>query len=116
MVKLRTVARPVGSDRSKKTEPAPRCKAMRETGISIDPSAQEAQVQNFLDCVRSRKLPVSDVEIGHRSVTACHIGVIAYRLGRTVRWDGKRERFPGDAEAQRMTTKKYREPWTLPAV
>jgi hypothetical protein len=37
-------------------------------------------------------------------------------LGRTVRWDGKQEVFPGDAEAQAMVTKKYREPYVLPAV
>jgi len=116
MVKTGNVAWPVGWDRNKKIEPVARCRAARQDGIRIDPPAQEAHVRNFLDCVRSRKLPVADVEIGHRSVTACHIGVIAYRLGRTVRWDGKQEVFPGDAEAQAMVTKKYREPYTLPAV
>lgn len=115
-VKLGSIVWPVGFDRSKKIETVLRCQAMRETGIKIDPSFQEVHVQNFLDCVRSRKLPVADVEIGHRSVTACHIGVIAYRLGRTVRWDGKQETFIGDTEAQAMLTKKYREPWSLPAV
>jgi predicted dehydrogenase len=91
-------------------------KAMGETGLKIDPSCQEAHVQNFLDCVRSRQRPVADVEIGYRSVSACHAGVIAYKLGRKVRWDAKLETFPGDAEAQALMTKRYRAPWTLPAV
>jgi hypothetical protein len=44
------------------------------------------------------------------------VGNIAYRLGRKVRWDIKAETFPGDAEAQAMMGKKYREPWKLPGV
>jgi predicted dehydrogenase len=110
------VAWPAGFDRSVKTPPKPRCQAMGETGLHIDPSCQEAHVQNFLDCVRSRQNPVADVEIGYRSISPCHVGTIAYRLGRKVRWDVKAETFPGDAEAQAMMTKRYREPWKLPAV
>ena len=37
--------------------------------------------QNWLDCIKSRKLPVCDVEIGHRSATVCHLGNIAVRTG-----------------------------------
>ena len=73
-------------------------------------------MQNFIDCVRSRRRPVADVEIGHRVVTACHLGVIAYRTGRKIRWDAKQEKIVGDPEAQRMTSKQYRAPWLLPKV
>jgi hypothetical protein len=44
------------------------------------------------------------------------VGVIAYRLGRAVRWDTKKEAFIGDKQAQSMTTKEYRRPYELPAV
>jgi predicted dehydrogenase len=115
-VKEATVAWPAGFDRAARVPAVPRCEAMGETGLRIDPSCQEAHVRNFLDCVRSRNRPIADVEIGYRSVSACHAGVIAYRLGRKVRWDAKAETFPGDAGAQAMLTKKYRQPWTLPAV
>ena len=91
-----------------------RCEAIKVTDIKMEPAIQEAHVKNFLDCARTRQTPVADVEIGHRSVTACHLGVIAYRLGRQVNWDAANERIVGDAEAQAMTTKKYREPWALP--
>jgi predicted dehydrogenase len=53
-------------------------------------------MQNFLDCVRSRQLPVADVETGHRSASLCHLGVISLRLGRKLNWDPKREKFVGE--------------------
>jgi hypothetical protein len=42
-------------------------------------------LQNWLDCVRSRQRPVADVEIGHRSVTVCHLANIARQVGRPLR-------------------------------
>lgn len=69
--------------------------------------------KNFLECVQSRKLPICDVEIGHRSATACHLGNIALRTGRTIRWDAATEQIVGDADANAMLTRPYRAPWTL---
>jgi predicted dehydrogenase len=71
-------------------------------------------VENFIDCMRTRKNPRSDVEIGHNSMIACHLGNMAQRLGRKVRWDVENERVIDDAEAQKMVTKDYRDPWKLP--
>jgi predicted dehydrogenase len=51
---------------------------------------------NFFECVRSRKLPIADVEIGHRSATVCHLGVIALRSGLKLSWDGQHEQFTGE--------------------
>jgi predicted dehydrogenase len=67
---------------------------------------------NFFDCVKSRKPPVCDVEIGHRSVSVCHLGVIAMRLGRALRWDPVAERFVGDKEADGCVEREQRSPWT----
>jgi predicted dehydrogenase len=105
-----------GLNRPQNPKRTPRCEPMKETGIRLDPPVQEAHVQNFFDCMRSRKQPVADVEIGHRTVTACHLGTIAYRLGRTVKWDREHEQMIGDPEAQQMTTRQYRTPYTLPEV
>ncbi|WP_437205939.1 Gfo/Idh/MocA family protein [Planctomicrobium sp. SH664] len=69
-------------------------------------------VQNFLDCVKSRELPICDVEIGHRTATVCHLGNIAIRLGRSLKWDPQTEQILNDPEAQRMTDRAYRAPWT----
>jgi predicted dehydrogenase len=72
-----------------------------------------AHVKNFLDCLDSRARPRSDVEIGHNSMIACHLGNIAYRLGRRVAWDVAGEKMIGDAEAQALVTRPYRAPWAL---
>jgi len=73
-------------------------------------------IQNFIECMRSRKRPNSDVEIGHNSMIACHLANIAQRLGRLVQWDVEREVVIGDAEAQKYVSREYRAPWRLPEV
>jgi len=59
-------------------------------------------------------MPRADVEIGHRSVIACHLGNIAVRLRRTVRWDPQNEQVVNDPEAQALVGRLYRSPWVLP--
>jgi predicted dehydrogenase len=68
-------------------------------------------VRDFLDCVKSRRQPISDLESGHRVVSACHLANIALRIGRTVRWDAAKEEAIGDPEAARMLERHYRPPW-----
>jgi predicted dehydrogenase len=51
---------------------------------------------NFFDCVQSRKLPIADVEAGHRSASICHLGAIALRTGLKLKWDAAKEEFVGD--------------------
>ncbi len=53
-------------------------------------------MENFFDCVRSRKAPICDVETGHRSATMCHLGAISMRTGRPLTWDAKQEEFVGE--------------------
>jgi predicted dehydrogenase len=72
-----------------------------------------AHVRNFLECMDSRQPPRSDVEIGHNSMIACHLGNIAFRVNRRVAWDVERERVIGDDEAQALVMKPYRAPWSL---
>ncbi len=69
--------------------------------------------RNWLDCIRSRELPICDVEIGHRSSTVCELGNIGYELRRPLRWDPKNERFVDDDEANSKISRQLREPWTL---
>ena len=69
--------------------------------------------RDFLDCVRTRREPVSDLESGHRVATACHLANLSLRLGRPLRWDPSREEIVGDAEAARWLDRPKREPWTL---
>jgi predicted dehydrogenase len=74
-----------------------------------------AHVRNFVECVKSRQLPAADVEIGHKSITPCHLGNIAVRLRRYVRWDAAKELIVGNPEAQKLAGRVYRKPWALPA-
>jgi predicted dehydrogenase len=67
--------------------------------------------RDFLECVKSRKQPVSDLESAHRVATACHLANLSLRLGRKVRWDARREEVLGDAEAARSLVRPYRAPW-----
>jgi predicted dehydrogenase len=69
---------------------------------------------NWLECIKTRKLPICDVEIGHRSATVCHLGNIAVRTGKKLTWDPVKEEISGDSEAAKLVNKPYREPWKLP--
>ncbi len=68
---------------------------------------------NFLDCIKTRNKPICDVEVGHRSVTVCHLGVIALRSGKKLKWDPAREEFAGDPDAARWLRREMRAPWKL---
>jgi predicted dehydrogenase len=75
--------------------------------------SQTLHVRNFLDCIKSRERPVADVEEGHLTATMCHLGNIATRLGRSLKWDAAKENFIGDKEANAMLSRPYRKPWKL---
>ena len=67
--------------------------------------------RNFVDAVKSRQDPIEPVEIGHRTASICHLGNIAMRLGRKVRWDPAAQRCPNDDQANAMLGRPYRKPW-----
>jgi hypothetical protein len=66
---------------------------------------------NFLECVRTRKRPISDADIAHRAASALLLGGVVKQLGRTLKWDPRREEFTGDDEANRMLSIAQRAPW-----
>lgn len=69
---------------------------------------------DFLRCIESGERPVADVEIGHRSTNLSLLGMLSYRLGRSLEWDGERERIVNDDEANALLKREYREGWTYP--
>jgi predicted dehydrogenase len=73
-------------------------------------------VRNFYDAVRSRKKTdlLAPIEYGHTGAALCHLGNIAYRLGRTVEFDPKTETFPRDEAANALLTRDYRKPFVMP--
>jgi predicted dehydrogenase len=72
-------------------------------------------MENWLECMRSRKKPNADVEIGHRSISICHLANITRELGRKLHWDPVLEQFPGDTEADQLLSRPRRPGYELPA-
>ena len=68
---------------------------------------------NFLDCVRTRKRAICDVEVSHRAMSIILLGGIATQLNRPLKWDPQREEFLNDPQANRMLSVAMRPPWRL---
>ncbi|HPA20091.1 MAG TPA: Gfo/Idh/MocA family oxidoreductase [Verrucomicrobiae bacterium] len=68
---------------------------------------------NWLDCIRTRALPSSNEEIGHRAASLGHLATIGFRLGRALRWNPNREEFDNDPEANRLLSRAMRESWRI---
>jgi predicted dehydrogenase len=76
--------------------------------------ALDDHVRNFLDCIKSRQRPVSDIEIGHRSTSTCLLGNVAYRTKERLVWDAANQKMiQGSAEARKLLSREYRAPWKL---
>ncbi len=88
-----------------------------QDGVEASDKASEIEaphLRNFLDCIRSHKRPNADIEEGHKSTRLCHLGNIAYRVGRRLTFDASTETLRGDAEANQLLGRTYRPPFVLP--
>ncbi len=71
---------------------------------------------NLMDCIKTKKRPVCDIEIGHRATTMSLLGMLSLKLGRSVKWDLDKEVIVGDDEANKMLSREYRRPWEYPTI
>ncbi len=69
--------------------------------------------RDWLNCIKTRKRPICDAEIGCRSVTVCHLGTTAIRTGKTIHWDPDKEEITNDPSLARWLSKPYRAPWRI---
>jgi predicted dehydrogenase len=67
--------------------------------------------RNWIDCIRSRKRPLCEVEDGHRVAVTCNLANMSMRLGRAIHWDPEKDAVVGDKEAAAMCFRPYRAPW-----
>jgi predicted dehydrogenase len=75
---------------------------------------ERAHFKNFIDCIREHRRPNADIEEGHKSTRLCHLGNIAYRVGRALRFDAKTETLIDDSEANQLLGRTYRSPFVVP--
>jgi hypothetical protein len=92
-------------------ESGPRMEAME--GKSSGGDSTDEHIRNFLDCMRSRKRPNADIEVGHRSTTFSLLGNISLATRSRIDWDWKHERITNKEEANELLRYQYREPWKL---
>ncbi len=91
-------------------------KAVNRTEAAAEKNSNNHGVDhfaNFLDCVKTRKKPVSDIEIGHRSTSTCLLGNVAYRSRRRIEWDGRNEKITNAHEARKFLSREERKLWRL---
>ena len=67
--------------------------------------------QDWVDAIKNRNRPISDVETGHRTAALCNIVNIAYTLERPLKWAPSHEKFIDDDDADRMLTRPFRGKW-----
>ncbi len=70
--------------------------------------------QDFMSAIQDNREPVCDVQHGHLATNISLLGMISYKLGRSIRWDGKNEMVLDDPEANRLLARGYRKPWVYP--
>ena len=79
------------------------------------PAKELGHMQNFLDSIKSGRLPVANVFEHVRSVNACHFANIALLVNRKIQWDATAEQFVNDDEANQLTRRHEREPYVIQA-
>ena len=68
----------------------------------------------LIEAIEEKRPPVCNIESSHRSSVLPMLGMLSYKLGRGVAWDGDKETIPGDTKAQKLLRREYREPWQYP--
>ena len=69
---------------------------------------------DFLDSIEGKTKGVANIEVAHRSSVLPLLGMISWRVGRSLNWDGVKEQITGDAEASKLLSRPYRAPWVYP--
>jgi len=104
---------PIHEDVVYELEQFPEDKTEKELEKHVAPAIR-AHVKNFLACIESREQPVSDIEQGYMSTTACILANLSMQLGRSIHWDHAKGEVVGDPDANKLLRRPYRGPWVHP--
>ncbi|MBU0639275.1 MAG: Gfo/Idh/MocA family oxidoreductase [Planctomycetes bacterium] len=103
----------------RKNEPGPSSETVEEDTdpMNLAGAGGGNHFENFINALRAnrRDLLTCEIEEGHISTVLPHLANISYRLGRKLTFDGDKERFVGDREANALLTRKYRKPYVVPS-
>ena len=69
---------------------------------------------DFIDSIEQKRRPACDIENGHLATNLSLLGVLSYKLGRSIQWDGATEKIIKDKEANKLLSRKYRGDWEYP--
>jgi predicted dehydrogenase len=105
--------KPIHRDVVYELEQFPEDKTEKDIEKHVAP-ANRAHMQDFLRAIASRGKPVADIEQGHISTAACILANLSLQLGRTLTWDAEKQQVDGDAEANKLLRRPYRQPWVHP--
>ena len=70
---------------------------------------------DFVIAIESGKRPTCDIEVGHLATNMSLLGMVSYKLGRSIQWDGANEKIIGDEDANNLLRREYRGPWKYPS-
>jgi predicted dehydrogenase len=104
---------PIREDVVYELEQFPEDKTEKDLERHVAPAIR-GHMKNLLECIESRQKPVSDIEQGYMSTTACILANLSMQLGRSITWDHAKGLAVGDEEANRLLRRPYRAPWTHP--
>lgn len=95
----------------------------KEQQVSAKAQLQEPDGHNikllwadFIESIDKNRPPVADVELAHRSSCMSLLGMLAFKHGRSVTWDGDKEQIVGDEAGNALLSRSYRGPWKYPSV
>ena len=91
--------------------------------IQQEPSLHQPDHQNikelwadFMQSIENNRAPVCDIKHGHLATNISLLGMLSYKLGRSIEWDGEKEMVIGDEEANKLLSRDYRGDWEYPKV
>jgi hypothetical protein len=104
---------PIHEDVHYELEQYPEDKTEKDLERHVAPAIR-GHMKNLLQCIETRERPVSDIEQGYISTTACILANLSQKLGRSLTWDHTRAVVVGDDEASALLRRPYRGPWVHP--